>query len=302
MPASSPMIPEDIRGSPGCIMMQDKLKAVKVKGASWQNLLAVHTSSCCAPGKKDRLVASLEDAGLRTTVTDPGTGRLAVTMIIPGLFPGLKFGITSDWHYDHQSAKEEVCFDTLTFMLLLAPHMVWIHPNSVMGGQETIQELRKLGACIYLGGDLAKWQEHLLQQDPAPVLVPKSSPSSGGTAASSGAAAASSSGGASKEENERQAEALLLKHVTRGTLAASVQNQGFSGVFGLEGLAPERDASPFLGGSPRSLRGSGHGDRQELGLQAQVREHLLALLTVLGSRLLTVLEQVGHREQFARAW
>jgi len=214
-------------------------------------------------------VASLEDAGLRTIVTDPGTGRLAVTMIIPGLFPGLKFGITSDWHYDHQSAKEEVCFDTLTFMLLLAPHMVWIHPNSVMGGQETIQELRKLGACIYLGGDLAKWQEHLLQQDPAPVLVPKSSPSSGGTAASSGAAAASSSGGASKEENERQAEALLLKHVPRGTWQHPSKIKCSVVYLGLKDLLPKGTLRRFLEARPDlfEVRDTGIGKNWDFKLK-----------------------------------
>ena len=267
MPSSSPMIPENVQGSPGWIMMQGALQAAKVKTASWQNLLAVHTSSCCAPNKAERMVESLEEAGLRTRFTDPGTGRIAVRMIIPNLFPGFPYGIASDWHDDHRSAKEEVCFDTLTFMLLLAPHMVWMHPNSVNEGQEAIDQLRAKGGCMQMVGKLGQWQETLRWQAAAPVLVPKSSPSSGGTAASSGAAATSSSAG--NEENEKQAEALLIKGVSKGQWQHPSNIQSRTVYLGLADLLPKRTLRRFLEARPQlfEVRDTGIGKNWEFRIK-----------------------------------
>ena len=128
MPSSFPCL-SALTSTPGWILMQETLKEVKVPGATWQNLLAVHTSTCCQPKKAPAMVESLEVAGLGDLVTDLGTGKVCVKLRIPKLLPGLTFGLTSSWLDDHASAKEEVCFDTLTFLLCIAPHVVAIHPN-----------------------------------------------------------------------------------------------------------------------------------------------------------------------------
>lgn len=249
MPSSSPWL-DDLIGSPGWFMMQECLKEQKVPAATWQNLLAVHTSTCCAPGKATRLVPSLEEAGLRTPVTDPGTGKMHVTLVIEELFPEMKFGAHSSWHDDHASAKEEVCFDILTFALLLAPHMVRIHPNSVKDGEVSIAKVRSLGECMVMTNEvLEAWQKRLLAFPRAPQLMPvprnQPSPTSGG--AGSGGAAASSPPISAKNraENEAQAEALILAHYAGGAWHnPSCLNQA---VFrGLERLLPKGKLRSFL--------------------------------------------------------
>jgi hypothetical protein len=188
-------------------------------------------------------------------------------MIIPNLFPGFPYGIASGWHDDHPSAKEEVCFDTLTFMLLLAPHMVWMHPNSVNEGQKAIDQLREKGGRMQMVGRLGDWQETLRWQAAAPVLVPKSSPSSGGTAASSVAAATSSSAG--NEEKEKQAEALLIKCVSKGQWQHLSNIKGKTVYLGLANLLPKRTLRRFLEARPQlvEVRDTGIGKNWEFRIK-----------------------------------
>ena len=78
-------IVESIKDTRGWLQMQKAMQQEKKK-AIWQQILAVHTSTCCQPGKAPGLVESLEEAGLRYPLTDPGSGKIAVRLIIPQLF------------------------------------------------------------------------------------------------------------------------------------------------------------------------------------------------------------------------
>ena len=295
MPSESPWF-DDLMGTPAWIIMQDSLQAERVPGASWQNLLAVHTSCCCAPGKStNRPVESLEAAGLRFPVTDTGTGKARVTLILPELFPEMRFGATSSWHdlepekqVPHKKAKEELCFDILTFAMLMAPHLVRIHPNSVKEGAVSIAKLRSLGESTTMSeGPALRWQTRLKLYPPAPELTsPKSGASGSGAAGNSGdggGTGAGSSGdgggagatsrspisGATREENEAQAEALICLHygVSPQWLNPSkLKRPVFSG---LADLLPKKSLRRFLEARPnlfvtRSIAGSNAWEFQRI--------------------------------------
>jgi hypothetical protein len=114
---------------------------------------------------------------------------------------------------------------------------------------------------------LGQWQGRLRRQGPAPVLVPKSSPSSGGTAASSGAAATSSSAG--NEENEKQAEALLIKGVSKGQWQHPSNIKGKPVYLGLGGLLQKRTLRRFLEARPQlfEVRDTGIGKNWEFRIK-----------------------------------
>ena len=261
MPSESPWF-DELMGTPAWIMMQSALRKAKVPTASWQNLLAVHTSTCCAPGKEVRQVPSLEAAGLNRPVTDIGTGKVCVRLDIPELFPDMTFGANSAWHdpdtqakVPHRAAKEELCLDTLTFALLLAPHMVRIHPNSVLEGTVSIAKLRSLGECTEITGDiLSRWQARLKTYPPAVELT---SPISG--ASSSGAGGSSGSGGAAqvpvvpqatREEQEAQAEALIRAHYAVSDKWLSPSRLKQPVYTGLKDLLPKKSLRRFLEARP----------------------------------------------------
>ena len=253
MPSTSPWF-RGLQGTPGWEMMQECLKAEKVPGATWQNLLAVHTSTCCAPGKEERLTPSLEVAGLKDPVTDTATGQMSVALIVKNLFPELEFGVKSSWHYDHVSAKEEVCKDTLTFALILAPHLVWMHPNSVKDGENSITKLRELGASMQcMDNDLAQWQNKLKDCPPAPKLFPRTklqtSPTTTATASAS----------------EAKAEALILAHYEPSTDWLNPSNLKKPVYTGLAELIPKGTLRRFLTARPAhfEVRDTGVGRNWE---------------------------------------
>ena len=61
---------EGIKDTPGWNQMRDAMQ--REKKATWQQILAVHTSTCCQPHKASGVVESLEEAGLRYPLTGPG--------------------------------------------------------------------------------------------------------------------------------------------------------------------------------------------------------------------------------------
>jgi len=134
------------------------LRNAKVKGASWRNLLAFHTSQCCAAkGQKEtRMIVSLKEAGLDTVRdSDMGTEGFNVSVTLDHLFQ-----LSADRPRGHelpsftcvsflvnfrqgspdsgavQEAQEQACFHTLAFLLCLAPSHVHVHPNSVTNVDE----------------------------------------------------------------------------------------------------------------------------------------------------------------------
>ena len=133
---------ECIKDTPGWLQMRDAMK--REKKATWQQILAFHTwPTVCQPHKASGLVESLEEAGLRHPLTDPGSGMITVQLIFPKLFiVEIDWDYTSAWHDSHAQAKEAACFDTLCTFLMLAPHLVRLHPNSLKRGSYSVKTLR----------------------------------------------------------------------------------------------------------------------------------------------------------------
>ncbi len=260
MPSESPWL-LDLQGSPGWVVMQEAMN--KEKKATWQQTLAVHTSMCCQVGKADSAVPSLEEAGLRNTLTDPGSGQFAVEL--SNLLPAVDWTIKSSWHDDVKKAKEEVCFDTLTFMLMLAPHTVKLHPNSLSHGVESIVHLRELGQSMFFADNSLKAQFE--GSPPAEPLGHREtaacSPTTGGVA-SDGAASSPPTGattaekeasspptGATTAEKEAQVEALLRTNCGGGPDKWNNPSHLKSHVFlGLKELLPKKGLRRFLEARP----------------------------------------------------
>ena len=181
---------ECIKDTPGWLQMRDAMK--REKKATWQQILAFHTSPCCQPHKAPGLVESLEEAGLRYPLTDPGSGKIAVRLIIPELLTlffvdnqAHDWDYTSEWHDSHAQAKEAACFDTLCTFLMLAPHLVRLHPNSLMRGSDSVSALRAMGNNVPVTDTTAacyKADFATLPAVPEIVADPKGSPNPGASA------------------------------------------------------------------------------------------------------------------------
>ena len=175
---------ECIKDTPGWLQMRDAMK--REKKATWQQILAFHTSPCCQPHKAPGLVESLEEAGLRYPFTDPGSGKIAVRLMIPELFSGdIDWDYTSDWHDSHDEAKEAACFDTLCTFLMLAPHLVRFYPNSLKRGFDSVIKLRAMGNTVPVTDTTAAFYKAELATLPAvPLIVadPQGSPNPGASA------------------------------------------------------------------------------------------------------------------------
>ena len=198
---------ECIKDTPGWNQMRDAMK--REKKATWQQILAYHTSTCCQPHKAPGLVESLEEAGLPYPFTDPGSGKIAVQLIIPELLTlffvdnqAHDWDYTSEWHDSHAQAKEAACFDTLCTLLMLAPDLVRLHPNSLMHGDDSVSALRAMGNKILEAGYKADFATLPAVLNPEIVADPKAAE----TAEAKAAAAAAPAAPASPYE---QVEALL---------------------------------------------------------------------------------------------
>ena len=200
---------EGIKDTPGWNQMRDAMQ--REKKATWQQILAFHTSTCCQPHKAPGLVESLEEAGLRYPLTDPGSGKIAVRLIIPELFfvdnQAHDWDYTSEWHDSHEQAKEAACFDTLCTFLMLAPHLVRFYPNSLKRGSYSVKTLRAWGNFVPVTATTAagyKADFATLPAVPNPEIV--ADPKAAETAEAKAAAAAAPAAPASPYE---QVEALL---------------------------------------------------------------------------------------------
>ena len=166
------------------LQLRDAMK--REKKATWQQILAFHTSTCCQPHKAPGLVESLEEACLRYPLTNPGSGKIAVRLIIPKLFiVEIDWDYTSAWHGSHAQAKEAACFNTLCTFLMLAPHLVRLHPNSLMRGSDSVSALRAMGNNVLVIDTTAacyKADFATLPAVPEIVADPKGSPNPGASA------------------------------------------------------------------------------------------------------------------------
>ena len=175
---------ECIKDTPGWLQMRDAMK--REKKATWQQILAFHTSPCCQPHKAPGLVESVEEAGLPYPFTDPGSGKIAMRLIIPKLFiVEFDWDYTSAWHDSHAQAKEAACFDTLCTFLMLAPHLVRLNPNSLMRGSDSVSALRAMGNNVPVIDTTAacyKADFATLPAVPEIVADPKGSPNPGASA------------------------------------------------------------------------------------------------------------------------
>ena len=163
---------ECIKDTPGWLQMRDAMK--REKKATWQQILAFHTSTCCQPHKAPGLVESLEEAGLRYPLTDPGSGKIAVRLIIPELLFIVDWDYTSEWHDSHEQAKEAACFDTLCTFLMLAPHLVRFYPNSLKRGSYSVIKLRAMGNTVPVTDTTAAFYKAELATLPAVPPKPDS--------------------------------------------------------------------------------------------------------------------------------
>ena len=204
---------EGIKDTPGWLQMRDAMQ--REKKATWQQILAFHTSTCCQPHKAPGLVESLEEAGLRYPLTDPVSGKIAVRLSIPQLFI-VDWDYTSEWHDSHAQAKEAACFNTLCTFLMLAPHLVRLHPNSLKRGSYSVIALRAMGNTVPVTDTTAAFYKAELATLPAvPLIVadPQGSPNPGasapGTASSRGASPAAAAAPAAPASPYEQVEALL---------------------------------------------------------------------------------------------
>ena len=76
MPSLSPWLDQEVLGCEGWTEMQQALEVDKY--ATWQQILAEHTSTCCKPKRQVAQTSSVDEAGLRTPLTDPGNGDVWV--------------------------------------------------------------------------------------------------------------------------------------------------------------------------------------------------------------------------------
>ena len=98
-----------IKDTPAWLQMQDAME--QEEKAFWQQVLAVHTSTCAQRYKAPGKVESLEEAGLRYPLTNPGSGKIAVRLKIPALIGGhFDWDYTSEWHDSLRQAKKAACF------------------------------------------------------------------------------------------------------------------------------------------------------------------------------------------------
>lgn len=125
------------------------LRQKKSKGATWRNLLAHHTSECCAPGHSRGSVGSLKEAGIdddHTTTTGEHVCKLKLMKLfeaaagsaVPADLP--PFECTSSGCATQAEAQEEACFFTLAFLLCTGPALVFLHPNSLSNAVQTVRD------------------------------------------------------------------------------------------------------------------------------------------------------------------
>ena len=206
---------EGIKGTPEWFQMQAAMQ--QEKQATWQQTLAVHTSTCCQKDRAPALVASLEAAGLRDAIHDDKSGKIQVHLSIPFLFSGtLDWEYTSEWHDSLAQAKEAACFDTLCALLMLGPHLVKLHPNSLKRGAHSVSALREMGNNVTLTDQrAAQCKEAFAELLAVPELEPKGSPnpeaSAPGAASSSGAAPAAAAAAAAPAHPYEHVEELLRR-------------------------------------------------------------------------------------------
>lgn len=163
------------------------LRDGKSEGATWRNVLAYHTSKCCAPGHQHGFLPSLKDAGIDEVHQLDG---LHFTILNFGdkLFEGSPDGLppfscSSAVFATQLEAQEDACFFALAFLLCAVPGGVMLHPNSMKNvNVDAVREAAKAvrSAMLLQGppvsGVFAQWStwgESLGTQVLAPAVAPK---------------------------------------------------------------------------------------------------------------------------------
>jgi len=163
------------------------LRDGKSKGATWRNVLAYHTSKCCAPRHQHGFLSSLKDAGIDEVHQLCG---LHFTILNFGdkLFEGFPDGLppfscSSAVFATQLEAQEDACFFALAFLLCAVPGGVMLRPNSMKNvNVDAVREAAKAvrSAMLLQGppvsGVFAQWStwgESLGTQVLAPAVAPK---------------------------------------------------------------------------------------------------------------------------------
>ena len=147
---------------------------------SFRRILAVHTSTCCQPGKQDAVVKSLVDAGVETPL-DAGHNQVKIQLALDKVFVIDSAGMEpvtycSAAHAHKGNAQEECCKMLLMFCLVAGPQQVKLHPNTLKRGAESVQALREAGhiahvACTHF--EEGTWRHAMTNQKAVDEIVPK---------------------------------------------------------------------------------------------------------------------------------
>ena len=125
----------------------------KVRRGTYRQILAVHTSECCARDHEPRMTRSLKAAGLDNSVV------LETMYIVTLSLKAVHLGQANDSlpplilksspQPTEIAAQEEVCQFALAFLLSVGPNQVLLHPQSLTEGERSVALLREAGLKVH---------------------------------------------------------------------------------------------------------------------------------------------------------
>ena len=124
----------------------------KERRATFRQMLAVHTSKCCAPQHESRMLESLKDTGLDNVMQHgfANTAILSLEAVHEGQTNKTVRPLTvlirdePTW----EMAQEKACKIALAFLLSVGGEQVRLHPNSLARGQLSVTTLRAAGQIV----------------------------------------------------------------------------------------------------------------------------------------------------------
>jgi len=161
------------------------LRDGKSKGATWRNVLAYHTSKCCAPRHQHGFLSSLKDAGIDEVHQLLGQHFTTLDFgdkLFEGSPHGLPpFSCSSAVFATQLEAQEDACFFALAFLLCAVPGGVMLHKNSMKNVDAVREAAKAVRSAMLLQGppvsgvfaQWSTWGESLGTQVLAPAVAPK---------------------------------------------------------------------------------------------------------------------------------
>ena len=132
------------------------LRDGKSKGATWRNVLAYHTSKCCAPRHQHGFLSSLKDAGIDEVHQLLGQHFTTLDFgdkLFEGSPHGLPpFSCSSAVFATQLEAQEDACFFALAFLLCAVPGGVMLHKNSMKNVDAVREAAKAVRSAMLLQG------------------------------------------------------------------------------------------------------------------------------------------------------